>query len=112
MRVLCDQNVPQKYFQALDSAEGITVRTVASALQHDATDAEITRYAEANDWVVFTNDEDFYADSGKHGLLFYSQLDDPTPGVVVKAIRRIDAAYASATDIVETVPDGWAEQVS
>lgn len=107
MRVLCDQNVPRKYLDALADADGITATTVAAVLRHDAADTEIAAYAETNDWVVFTNDDDFYLDSGNHGLLFYSQLEDPTPGVVVEAIRRIGAAYESDDEIVETVPDGW-----
>jgi len=108
MRVLCDQNVPRKYPHALRETDGVTVTTVDAALKHDASDAEIARFAEANGWVVLTNDDDFYVDRSDHGLLFVSQLDDPAPGRVVEAIRRIDDAYETHSDIVETVPDGWA----
>lgn len=108
MRILCDQHVPVKYVTALRDAEGMTVTTVDAALQHDATDAEIAGYAESEGWVVFTNDDDFFVDRGGHGLLLYSQLEDPPPGVVVAAVREIGRAYGSADEIVETVPGQWA----
>jgi hypothetical protein len=107
MRILCDQNVPEKYLHALADGNA-TVTTVEDVLEHDATDSEIAAYAETNGWVVFTNDDDFYVDGGDHGLLFYSQIEDPSPGAVVEAVERIDAAYENASEIVETVPDGWA----
>ncbi|SEH48976.1 hypothetical protein SAMN05192561_10314 [Halopenitus malekzadehii] len=56
---------------------------------------------------MFTNDEDFYVVGGDHGLLVYDQVTDPTPSAVVAAIERIDAAYESDAEILETVPGGW-----
>lgn len=107
MRILCDQHVSEKYLNALDAA-GMTVSTVEGVLEHDAPDAEIAAYVEANDWVVLTNDEDFYVEGGNHGLLVYSQIEDPAPGTVVEAVQRIEQAYDSTTTITEFVPDGWA----
>jgi hypothetical protein len=46
MRGLCDQNIPRKYVNALEDAKNITVTTVGTELQHDASDAEISAYAE------------------------------------------------------------------
>lgn len=107
MRILCDQNVAQKYREALEQTEDITVTTVADVLRHDAGDTDIAVYAETHDWVVFTTDDDFYTAGGDHGLLIYDQIEDPTPGDVVEAIQEIRNAYNSASDIVESVPDGW-----
>lgn len=107
MRILCDQNVPKKYCETFQRTEGITVTTVDEALRHDAEDTDIAAYAEAHGWVVFTNDDDFYIAGGDHGLLIYDQIEDPSPGDVVKAVQKIDSVYESATDVVETVPDGW-----
>ena len=107
MRLLCDQNVPNKYFEAFDAADNLTVTTVATVLRHDATDAEIVAYAEEHDWVVFTNDDDFFVVGGDHGLLLYDQLEDPVPGDVVTAVQRIGEAYRSQTEITESVPGNW-----
>ncbi|MFB6142676.1 MAG: DUF5615 family PIN-like protein [Halorientalis sp.] len=107
MRVLCDQNVPAKYVDALRDADGLTVATVADVLEHDATDAAIATHAEREEWVVLTNDDDFFVAGGDHGLLLYDQLDDPSPGDVARAVQRIARAYAHTGDIVETVPGEW-----
>jgi len=107
MRVLCDQNVPAKYVTALQRAEGVTVATVEEVLQHDASDAEIAAYAEDRNWVVLTSDDDFFVAGGDHGLLLYDQIEDPVPGDVVSAVRRIDRVYESPSDIVESVPGEW-----
>lgn len=107
MRVLCDQNVPQKYVDALADAGGITVTTVRETLAADAPDWEIVTYATENGWVILTNDSDFFGDGREFGLLVYSQLADPRPGDIVDAIQAIDYAYESNSEVVETVPDGW-----
>jgi hypothetical protein len=107
MRILCDQNVASTYRTAFEQAESITVATVAERLSHDAPDAEIAAYATDHDWVVFTNDDDFYTESLSHGLLLYDQLEDPTPGVILEAIEAIEARYERPDEIAEYVPDGW-----
>ena len=107
MRILCDQNVPRKYIEAFDNADNITVTTVDSVLQHDAADKDIVAYAERHDWVVFTNDDDFFVVGGDHGLLLYDQLDDPIPGDVVTAIQRISESYHTQSEITESVPGNW-----
>lgn len=107
MRILCDQNVARKYVEALERTDDVTVNTVEEVLEHDARDTEIAAYAERNDWVVFTNDDDFFVAGGEHGLLLYDQLDDPSPGNVVTAIRRISTAYSDSKQITENVPGGW-----
>ena len=107
MRILCDQNVPQKYVDALTDADNITVATVREVLAADAPDREIAAYAAEKDWVILTNDSDFFTDSGEFGLLVYSQLEDPSRGDIIEAIREIERAYESHSDVVETVPDGW-----
>jgi len=108
MRILCDQHVPAKYLNALSDAEGIIVTTISVVLEPDASDERIAAFAAANDWVVFTNDDDFYVAGGDHGLLFYSQIEDPAPGVIVDAVQRIDEVYESTDEILESVPGGWA----
>jgi hypothetical protein len=107
MRVLCDQNVASKYRTAFEQTEYVTVTAVAEKLSHDAPDSEIAAYATDQDWVVFTNDDDFYTESPSHGLLLYDQLEDPTPGVVLEAIEAIEASYERPDEIAEYVPDGW-----
>ena len=107
MRILCDQNIPTKYIEAFDNSDNITVTTVDSVLQHDAADKDIVAYAERHDWVVFTNDDDFFVVGGDHGLLLYDQLDDPIPGDVVTAIQRISEAYHTQSEITESVPGNW-----
>lgn len=107
MRILCDHHVATKYTQVFQREDWITVATVENVLSRDAPDDEIAVYAATNDWVIFTNDDDFYADDVPHGLLVYSQIEDPRPGDVVDAISAIGAAYASDDEIDEVVPDGW-----
>lgn len=107
MRILVDQNSAQKYIEAFEQADGITVATVADVLEHDTSDADIAAYAETNDWVVFTTDDDFFVAGGDHGLLLYDQIDDPTPGDVVAAVRQIEQAYENPSEITESVPGGW-----
>jgi predicted nuclease of predicted toxin-antitoxin system len=107
MRILCDQNVPEKYRSAFDQADGITVATVRDELRADASDTEIARFASANDWVVFTNDDDFFSTPGEFGLLLYDQIEDPTAGDVLQAVRAIAQAYPDDREIVEKIPDGW-----
>jgi len=107
MRILCDQNVPRKYFEGLERTDGITVTTVRDALEHDATDTEIAAYAEQNQWVVFTNDDDFFVAGGDHGLLLYDQIEDPRPGDIVQAVQQIDRVYTDPSNIVESIPGDW-----
>jgi hypothetical protein len=107
MRVLCDQNVPAKYVKVLEPIDGLTVSTVEDVLQHDATDTDIATFAEQNQWVVFTNDDDFFVAGGDHGLLLYDQLEDPRPGDIVQAAQRIDQVYSDPNDIIESIPGEW-----
>lgn len=109
MRILCDHHVAPKYVQAFEAGEWIKVTTVEEALSRDASDAAISSFAVSNDWVVFTNDSDFYRLGTDHGLLVYSQLENPSPGDVVEAIRRIEEGYASESEIMEVVPGEWVE---
>ena len=107
MDVLCDQHVPEKYVRALSAVNGITVATVRDMLSADASDGDIAAFAAKNGWVVFTNDDDFYKQDARHGLLVYSQLNAPTPGAVVEAVTAIGDAYADDADIIEVVPGAW-----
>ncbi|SNR48010.1 DUF5615 family PIN-like protein [Halorubrum vacuolatum] len=107
MQILCDQNVPQKYVDALSDTGGITVSTVREKLSADASDQEIAMYAADNDWVILTNDSDFFGDGREFGLLVYSQLEDPRPGEIIDAVQAIDSAYETNSEVVEVVPDGW-----
>ncbi len=107
MRILVDQNSAQKYIDAFKQADNITVATVDHVLEHDTSDADIAAYAETNGWVVFTTDDDFFVAGGDHGLLLYDQIEDPSPGDVVGAVRHIEQAYTDSSEITESVPDGW-----
>ncbi|MEF8825242.1 MAG: DUF5615 family PIN-like protein [Halapricum sp.] len=107
MRILCDQHVDHKYVHALQGTAGITVTTVRHVMSADALDSEIAAYAAANGMVVLTSDDDFFTERDGHGLLFYQQLDNPTPSELVAAIQGIDEAYDDTSTVVEKVPDGW-----
>jgi len=107
MRLLCDHNVASKYVQAFERTDAVIVSTVAVELSAEATDDEIVRFAERDDWIVFTSDDDFFDRAGACGLLVYNQLADPSPGNVTDAVMAIDSAYESNRDIVETVPGDW-----
>ena len=73
----------------------------------DASDSDIASYAAANDWLVLTSDDDFFTERRTLGLLFYQQLDDPTPSDVAPAVQAIDEAYDDTSTVVEKVPDEW-----
>lgn len=107
MRILCDHHVATKYVRAFEREDWITVTTVGEVLSKAATDAEIVAYAADEEWVVFTNDDDFYTEEISGGLMVYSQIEDPRPGAVIEAIRAIDESYASDGEIEEVVPGGW-----
>lgn len=110
MRVLCDHHVAPKYVQALDREPWVTVQTVQRTLARDATDEAIASHAAEHGWVVLTSDDDFFRTGPDHGLLVYSQLDDPSPGDVLAAVRRIDAVYEVAEEITEVVPGAWIDR--
>lgn len=80
--------------------------TVDSIRSSDAPDGEIATYAATHGWVVFTNDDDFYADDVSHGPLVSSQIEVPRPGDVVDA-SAITRAFPSNDGIDEVVPDRW-----
>lgn len=107
MRVLCGVNVATKYVDALCAADEISVATVEVVLSKNALDAEIAEHATRNGWVLLTTDDDFYHIDHEFGLLFYRQLADPSPGVVVNAVERIDQVYDSESAVETHVPDGW-----
>ena len=86
MRILCDQHVDHRYVHALRRTGGITVTTVRHVMNADASDGEIASYAAANGWLVLTSDDDFFTERRAHGLLFYQQLDNPTPSDVAAAV--------------------------
>ena len=110
MRILCGHHVPPRYVQAFEQASWITGRRLDDVLETDAPDEAISRFAASNRWVVFTRDTDFYRLGTDHGLLVYSQLDDPRPGDVVRAIRAIDEAYDTPAAITEPVPGAWLDR--
>lgn len=107
MRLLCDHHVATKYIRAFKHSDAITVTTVAEVLSPDASDSAIAVFAAENEWVVFTNDDDFFEQTASFGLIVYSQIDDPQPSIIVDAVTAIEQAYESTADIIETVPGNW-----
>lgn len=107
MRRLCDHNVAAKYRRAFEREDWVTVSMEEDELSRGVSDEEIAAYADAHDRVVFTTDDDFYSEEIRHGLGVYSQVEDPRPDDVVRAMAAIDDAYAFDDEIVEMVPDGW-----
>lgn len=85
MRLLCDQNVDHQYVDALVAATDFTVLTVRAALDPRATDTAIAAYAAANDYVVFTSDDDFFRVDHACGRCYYVQADAPPVGDVLAA---------------------------
>ena len=99
MRLLCDQHVPPKYLSAFANAKDVTATTVRDKLAADASDTDIATYAAEREWVVFTNDDDFYRSATVYGLLVYDQISDPSPDEILDAVRAIEAAYDDPTAI-------------
>jgi predicted nuclease of predicted toxin-antitoxin system len=52
MRLLCDQNVDQRYVDAFVAANDFSVVTVRAVLDARASDPDIAAYATANEYVV------------------------------------------------------------
>lgn len=107
MEILFDQNANLNYIPALKQIDGISVYTVKDTLDPEASDETIAATAQANGWVIFTNDDDFFVHASDIGLLYYSQLEDPSPGDVATAVRRIATVYEDPMEIIETVPGNW-----
>lgn len=107
MRLLCDQNVAQKYVDACIAAPDLQAVTVRDALDPRASDSDIARYARKNGYVVLTGDDDFFQLADQCGCIYFHQFDNPPVGDVLAALRRIDDAYLDSHDIVEVVPGDW-----
>jgi predicted nuclease of predicted toxin-antitoxin system len=107
MRILCDQNVSQQYIDAL-RAHGFEVELARNLLDARANDPDIAAYAEANGWVVFTCDTDFFDLTSECSVLYYNQYNAPTAGDVVATFQAIDRAYSDPTEItLEVIPGEW-----
>lgn len=91
MRVLCDEDVPNRFVGALGRVHNVEVATVEDKLGKGATDDEIREFAENNDCVVLTNDKEFLKTKDKdgHGLLYFSQDPMPRAQDMQLAIERI-----------------------
>lgn len=113
MRLLCDHNVDEKYIETFRRTEWLTVATVRDELTQDAEDPPISEYAHQHGWVVFTEDDDFHRHDHVHdrtvGVIFYTHIEQPSPGDVVDATQKIADAYDDHQYINEHVPDGWIE---
>ena len=107
VRLLCDENVDQRYVETFRKTDWITVTTVRDALAADASDESIGQFAEQQEWIVFTGDDDFLRFDPGCGVVFYQQVARPSPGAVVDALRGIDDAYADHGAVREFVPGGW-----
>ena len=116
VRLLCDHNVDGKYVAAFRRTDWLTVTTEREVLSNEADDPEIMTYAEDNDWVVFTSDLAFEDDDDESGIdpaaiecgvVTYRQVEDPSPGLVVNALRQIAGQYLDHSEIREYVPSGW-----
>lgn len=109
MRILCEQHVPPKYVEALDSASWTTVSSTQERLHPETDDETIAEYAAANGWVMLTRDRDFFelATAVGVGILYLDMRRDPPPGILVEAIEAIGVAYADHSEIIESVPGDW-----
>lgn len=107
MRLLCDQNVAQKYVDACISASDLQTVTVRDALDPRASDLDIAAYAKTNEYVVLTGDDDFFQLTNQCGCIYFHQFDNPPVGDVLAALRQINDAYVHADEIIEVVPGDW-----
>lgn len=107
MRILCDQNVNEKYTETFRQTDWITVSTVREELAQDALDDEIGRYAAANNWVIFTEDDDHLEYEQNRGVILYHQNESASPTEVVAAVDAISTVYTNHREIREFVPGDW-----
>lgn len=107
VRILCDQNVAAKYTNAFEETDWIVVSTVRDELSMDTDDVDISTFAESNELVIFSGDDDFRKFDHDRGFLLYSHVERPQPSDVLEAIRAIADAYTDHRAIDENVPDGW-----
>jgi hypothetical protein len=107
MRILCDHNVDEKYIDTFRDTEWITVTTVRDELTQEAKDPAISEYAAQNEWIVFTEDEDFHELPHVRGVIYYNHIESPSPGDVVEAMQNITEGYDDYRYINEYVPNGW-----
>ena len=112
IRILCDRCVDQKYVNALERTDWITLRQVEDVFPNDAEntdDGEISAYAEQHEWVVFTEDDHFRTrHNHDRGVILYHHIEQPTPGDVVDVICVIAEVYDDHREIEEYVPGRWA----
>ena len=78
MRLLCDQNVAQKYVDACIAAPDFQVVTVRDALDPRASDLDIAVYAKTNEYIVLTGDDDFFQLADQCGCIY--------PSVAIRSI--------------------------
>jgi hypothetical protein len=107
VRLLCDQNVAERYVTALASTPDFCVANVRDTLDPRASDPDIAAYAAAEGYVVFTSDDDFFRLAADCGRVYYQQAAQPPVGDVRTALRAIRDAYADTSEILEVVPGGW-----
>lgn len=107
MRLLCDQNVAQRYVDGFADTPEFDVATVSVVLDPRVSDLDIAAYARQHGYVVFTSDDDFFALDCPCGFIYYQQAARPPVGDVLAAVRAIRDAYADHSTIAEVVPGGW-----
>ena len=112
IRILCDRCVDQKYVDAFENTDWITLRRVEDVFPNDAEDTddrEISEYVEQHEWVVFTEDDHFRTrHDHDRGVVLYHHIEQPSPRDVVDALSVIAEVYDDYREIDEYVPDGWA----
>lgn len=107
MRLLCDENVKGSLYSLLEQ-EGYEVARVQDALAIGDTDREIIDHCRTEQWILLTNDDDFFAFDTHPGILFLDEQTVPARDVVT-AIRRIEG-FVDGEELknqVLHVPDGW-----
>jgi predicted nuclease of predicted toxin-antitoxin system len=108
MRLLCDQNVDQRYVDAFVATNDFSAVTVRAVLDARASDPDIAAYAAANEYVVFTSDDDdFLRLDTVCGRCYYVQTNAPLVGDVLAGLRAIRDVYDDHSEIVEGVPGNW-----
>jgi hypothetical protein len=117
VRLLCDHNVADKYTHTFRQTEWITARPLREVLEIDTSDSGVASYVDEYEWVVFTSDVRFLSpdnedverelEQADFGIIYYRQADNPAPGDVLAALRKVASAYVDHTDIETHVPGEW-----
>lgn len=107
MRILFERNIATKYTDALGAESWTTVAYCDDHFPATTPDSRIAAFAERDDWVIMTLDDDFFQFRPGFGILLLDQGSAPDVSDVVAAVELIGSTYADHSNIAESVPGNW-----